>query len=98
MQVTSFHITSRCYYMLGIVILCVISCDMMVWLPKINLNLTYDSNHPLLVGSEDDDPAVFANCDDLRTAAHNTSTGGVVTRVTMRSCPTLRNRHRLQSR
>lgn len=64
---------------------------MMVQLQQLNLNLTYDSNHSLLVGSEDDDLAIFTNCDNLRTAAHNTSTGGVVTRVTMGSCPAMRN-------
>ena len=56
---------------------------------QLNLSLTYDSDHCLLVGSEDDDPAVFADRNDLWAAAHDTGAGGVVTGVTMRPRPVL---------
>lgn len=51
----------------------------------------YDPNHSFLVGSEDDDSAVFAHCNDFRTAAHDAGTGSVVAGVTMCSRPELRN-------
>lgn len=57
---------------------------------------TYDSNDSLLIGPEEDDFAVFAHCDDIRAAAHDTGAGGVVTGVPMRFCPLFRNRYCLQ--
>ena len=69
-------------------------CEML----QLILSLTYDSDHCFLVGSEDDDPAVFTDRNDLGAAAHDTSAGGVVTGVTMRPRPVLSNWYRLQTR
>lgn len=52
---------------------------------------TYDLSHSLLISSEDDDPAVFTNRDDLWTAAHNACAGSIVTWVTVRSRPLVSN-------
>lgn len=60
-------------------------------LRQLNLKLTYDSNHSLLVGSEDDNFAIFTHCNNLRTAAHDTSTWSVFTGETMSSWPALSN-------
>lgn len=60
--------------------------------------LTYDPRNSFMVGSEDDDPAILADCDDLRAAAHQTSAGGVVAREVMCSSPALGNRNCLQSK
>lgn len=60
------------------------------------VNLTYDSIHSLLISPEDDDPAVFTDRDDLRAAAHDTSTGSVVARVTVCSRPLVSNRYGLE--
>lgn len=60
--------------------------------------LTYDPRHSFLVGSEDNDPAVLADCDDLGAAAHQSSAGGVVAREVMCSSPALGNRNRLRSK
>lgn len=61
------------------------------------IQLTYDPRHSVLVGPEDDDLAVLADCDDLRAAAHQASAGGVVAREVMRSSPALGDRYSLQS-
>lgn len=66
--------------------------------PVRGADLTYDSIHSLLISSEDDDPAVFTHCDDLRTAAHNTSTGRVVTRVIVSSGPLVAKRYCLKDK
>lgn len=62
------------------------------------VQLTYDPRHSFLVGPEDHDPAVLADCDDLRAAAHQAGAGGVVAWEVMRSSPALGNRYRLRSK
>lgn len=59
---------------------------------------TYGSSHSLLVSSEDDDPAVFTNSDDLWAAAHNASAGSIVTQVAVRSRPPVSNWYGLKDK
>lgn len=61
-------------------------------------DLTYDVIHSFVIGSEDDDPAVFPHCDDLWTAAHNAGTGSVVTRVIVSSGPLVAKRYCLKDK
>lgn len=53
------------------------------------LVLTYDSNHSFLVGSENDNLAILADCDDFRTAADDSGARSIVTGVVMSPFPEL---------
>lgn len=63
---------------------------------RVFIQLTYDPRHSFMVGPEDHDSAVLADCDNLRAAAHQASAGGVVAREVMRPSPALGNRYSLQ--